>query len=74
MQAIRKDSKRVLDVDLERKGYINTAQCRFQKYRNTSDALLQFEQDMQAAIARKHHTVAIFFDISKPTIQRGEEV
>ena len=49
----------------ERNGQINTAQCGFGKNKNTADALIQFELDIQAAIARKQHTVAIFFDISK---------
>ena len=50
---------------LERNGHINALQCGFRKNKNTADALIQFEQDIQSAISRKHHTVAIFFDISK---------
>ena len=50
---------------LEQNGQINTVQCGLRKNRHTADALIQFKQDIQAAIARKQHTVAIFFDISK---------
>ena len=50
---------------LERGGYINGKQAGFRKNRSATDALIQFEGDVQTAIANKQHTIAIFFDINK---------
>ena len=50
---------------LERGGYINGKQAGFRKNRSATDALIQFEGEVQTAIANKQHTIAIFFDINK---------
>ena len=65
MQAIRKDGIR--EVDMVPRAILSDKYCAMwiPKNRNTANALLQFEQSIQATKARKQYTVAIFFDIGK---------
>ena len=50
---------------LERGGHIPSEQSGFRKNRNTTDHLVQFENDVKDSITTKQHTIAIFFDIKK---------
>ena len=50
---------------LERAGYTNVKQTAFRNNRGATDGLIQFEGDVQTAIANKQHAIIIFFDNNK---------
>ena len=50
---------------LERGGHIVPAQSGFRRGRSTTDNLVSLESDLQNALFRRDHTVAVFFDLRK---------
>ena len=50
---------------LEKNGHISPHQSGFRRNRSTTDHLTQLELCIREAIAQRHHTIAIFFDIQK---------
>ena len=50
---------------LEKMSAITNYQSGFRKNRSTTDCLAQLEIDIETAMSRKEHTIAIFFDLAK---------
>ena len=50
---------------LERERLISESQCGFRRGRSTLDHLVRFETFLRNAFIRKHHAVAVFFDLEK---------
>ena len=50
---------------LESTSNLTNYQSGFRKQRSTIDCLTQFEIDTEAAMSRKEHTIAVFFDLTK---------
>ena len=50
---------------LEKLKVINPAQSGFRKNRSTTDCLAKFQNDIQGAISRGEHALAVFFDLTK---------
>ena len=50
---------------LETDNLLAKQQCGFRKYHSTTDHLIRLESTIRNAFLRKHHVVAIFFDMEK---------
>ena len=50
---------------LETINVISKHQARFKNFRSSSDHIIQLENTIRQEIAKKKHTIAIFFDIQK---------
>ena len=65
MQSDGEDDKYSIDVVSLESVYLMALQSGFRKNRNAVDVLIQFEEDIQTAIANKNHTDVTFIDINK---------
>ena len=50
---------------LEKNNHITHYQSGFRYNRSTTDPIVQLENSIRQEIARKNHTIAVFFDIQK---------
>ena len=51
---------------LETKSAKTNDKSGFRKNRSTTDCLAQFKNDIEIAMSRKEHNIAVFFDLAKP--------
>ena len=50
---------------IEKNSILSSCQSGFRKNRSTTDSLIQFQYDIENAISRGEHTIAVFFDLTK---------
>jgi len=56
---------------LEKHKLLTPVQCGFRKNRSTTDHLVRLETFVREAFIHRQHTVAVFFDLERATIQHG---